>query len=146
MTSIGLTHNFELLILRLTFMSQFKVFCWMSKSPALLTLTGRNVWFNLIESPTYVYTVWYILSFECNFCNICWVLAAAVMVNGKAGHKSNIMLVCYLFNEVRRIVRPTDDHWAPVQMFSCVSEAHWEKFPTKFFEGKHSLGFWVNNH
>ena len=89
------------------------VFCWMSKSSSVLALTwGRNGRFNLTEGPTYVYTVWKILSFECNFCNICWVLVVAMRVNGKAGHMSDIMLICNNFRKVRRTVGPTNAHWA----------------------------------
>ena len=78
----------------------------MFESPAvILALTGgRNVRFNLTEDPAYVYTVWKILTFECNFCNICWVLAVAMRVNSKIGHISNIMLVCNQFKEFSRIV------------------------------------------
>ena len=36
------------------------------------------------------------LSFECNFCNICWV-PTAKRVNGKARYLSDIMLVCNQF-------------------------------------------------
>ena len=86
------------------------VFCWMSKPPAVLSLTwGRNIRFNLAEGPTY--TVWKSLFFECYFCNICWIFVATTRVNGKAKYTSNIMLICSQFKEVRRIVGPTDAHW-----------------------------------
>ena len=52
----------------------------------------RNVRFNLTEGSTYVYTVWKILSFECNCYNISWVLATATRVNGKTEHMNYIML------------------------------------------------------
>ena len=55
---------------------------------------GKNVRFNLTEGHTYVYIVWKILYFECKFCNICWVPAVATRVNGKAGHRSDIILIC----------------------------------------------------
>ena len=133
------------------------VFWWMSKSPAVLTLMwGRNVKFNLIlEGSSYVYTVWKILSFECNFSNIWWVLVAATRFNSKAGHMSSIMLVCNQFKKIRRTVRSTDAHWAEFIGYENSTSmsvelgirGHWERFPINLFEGEHSfsLGFWVNN-
>ena len=70
-------------------------------SPAILALMkGKNVRLNFTKGSTYVYTVWKIL-FECNFCNIYWIPAKATKVNGKAGHMSDIMLVCNQFHTVQ---------------------------------------------
>ena len=49
--------------------------------------------FNLTEGPTYAFFDWKILSFECSFCNICWVSVVATSVNGKAGHMSHAHLL-----------------------------------------------------
>ena len=79
-------------------------------SSSLGTYGGRNVRFDLTKDPTYAYTVWKILSFECRFCNIYWVLVVAMRVNSKAGYMSNIMLVCNQFKEFSRTVGSTDTH------------------------------------
>ena len=118
------------------------VFWWMSKYPAVLALMfGRNVRFNLIEGPTYVYLIWKILSFECNSCNIYWMLPTAKRINGKVGHMSDIMFVYNLFKKVRRTVRPTDAVWADFigneNSTSTSTElsirGHWEWFLIKVF-------------
>ena len=132
-------------------------FCLMSESPTVLVLMGRrNVRFNLAEGPTYVYTVRKILFFECNFCNMRWVHAVATKVNDKAGHMSNIMLVCNQIKEVTRTLGSTDTHWADFMEYEngtstivqlCIRE-HCEKFLISVFEGKYSfsLGFLVKNY
>ena len=84
-----------------------------------------------------MYTLWKILSFECNFCNICWVFAAATRVNRKVGYISNIMLVCNQFKEVRRTVGPTDVHWTGFMWYENGASrsvqlsirGHLERFP-----------------
>ena len=114
--------------------------CWMSESPAVLTQTwGKNVRFNLIEGPTYVYLVWKILSFECNFCNISWAFSVATRINGKAGHMSD-MFICNQFKKVRT-VRPTDTVWADFignenstnTSIELSIRGHWEWFTIKIF-------------
>ena len=39
------------------------------------------------------------------------MFATARRINGKAGHMSDIMLVCNQFRKVRRTVTPTDAVW-----------------------------------
>ena len=74
----------------------------------------RNIRFNLVEGSAYVFGVWMILFFKGNLWNICWVPAIATRVNGKAGHMSDIMLICNKFKEVRRAIGLTDTDWADV--------------------------------
>ena len=108
-----------------------------------------NVRFNFIEGPTYVYTVWKILSFECNSCNIYWMFVKATRINGKAEHMSDIMFVCNQFKKVRRTVRPTDAVWADfIGNENGVSisvelgiRGHWEWFPIKVFYSEHCFSF-----
>ena len=86
-----------------------------------------------------MYTVWKILSFECNSCNIYWMFATVTRINDKVGRMSDIMFVCNHFKNVRRTVRPTDAVWADFIGNENSSSAnvklgikgHWEWFPIK---------------
>ena len=118
------------------------VFSLMSESPAVLALTWeRNVSFHLTEGPTYVYTVWKILSFECNSCNVYWIFVTAMRINGKAGHMSNIMFVCNQFKRGRRTVRQTDavrpdfigNENGTSTSVELIIRGHWEWFLIKVF-------------
>ena len=107
---------------------------------------GNTVRFNFIEGSTYLYIVWKVLSFECNFCSICWVSAMATKINNKAEHMSDIMFVCNQF----RKVGPTDVYLAyfignengTSTSVQLGIREYWERFPIKIFEGEHifSLG------
>ena len=80
-------------------------------------------------------------TFECNSCNIYWMFATATRINGKAGHMSDIMLVCNQFRKVRRTVRPTNAVWTDFignENGTSTSDelsirGHWEWFPIKVF-------------
>ena len=73
--------------------------------------------------------------------------AAAMRVNGKAGYMNNITLVYNKFKEVTKIIGPTDTVWADfIGYENGISTSvelgireHWERFPIKVFEGKHSF-------
>ena len=105
---------------------------------------------HILNSYNTVYTLFGRLYFECKFCNICWVLAATTRATGKAGHMSD-MLTCNKFKEVIITVSSTDPHWAYFMRYGNATRTsvqlgireHWERFPIKVFEGKHSfsLGF-----
>ena len=75
---------------------------------------GRNVRFNL----TYVYTVWKILSFVSNFCNIFCVLAVTTRVNGK-GHMSGIILCSSAISNYRG-ENSSRANWSSFGKFSAV--------------------------
>ena len=71
----------------------------------------------------------------------------ATKVNGKAGHMSNILLICNQFKEIRRTVGPTDAHWADFMRYENNTSrsvqlgirGHWERFFIKVFEVELSL-------
>ena len=70
-----------------------------------------------------------------------WMFATATKINGKAGHMSDIMLVCNQFRKVRRTVRPYNAVWADFignenstsTSVELSIRGHWEWFPTKVF-------------
>ena len=99
------------------------------------------------EGLTYVYTVWKVFSFECIFCNSCWVPAATTRINDKTGHMSDIKLVCNQFKEVKITVGPTDVYWTGFIRYENGTSTSvelsirgdYERFPTKVFDDEHSF-------